>query len=65
MYKTVENDNSFVRDSNNNAILNIDNEALSAYKMRKNATVQIRNDVEELRCEMQEIKKLLIKILDK
>lgn len=65
MYKTVKDDISFVRDSNNNAILNIDNEALSAYKMRKNATVQIRNDVEELRCEMQEIKKLLIKILDK
>ncbi len=65
MYKTVKDDISYVRDTNNNAILNIDNVALSAYKMRKNATMQIRNDVEDLRCEMQEIKKLLIKILDK
>jgi hypothetical protein len=65
MYKTVEDDNSFVRDSNNNAILNIDNVALLAYKTRKNATMQIKNDVEELRREMQEIRKLLIKILDK
>ncbi len=65
MYKIVKDDNSFVRDTYNNAILNVDNEALVAYKIRKKANVQLRNDVEDLKCEMQEIKNMLIKILDK
>jgi len=65
MYKIVKDDNSFVRDTRNNAIINVDNEALVAYKMRKKANVQLRNDVEDLKCDMQEIKNMLIKILDK
>jgi len=65
MYKIVKDDNSFVRDPHNNAILNVDNESLVAYKMRKKANVQLRNDVEDLKCDMQEIKNMLIKILDK
>ncbi len=65
MYKIVKDDNSFVRDTNNNAIINVDNEALVAYKMRKKANVKLRNDVEDLKCDMQEIKNMLKKILDK
>jgi hypothetical protein len=65
MYKIVKDDNSFVRDTDTNAILNIDNEALTAYKLRKNANVQLKNDVDELKSELQEIKQLLKKMLDK
>jgi hypothetical protein len=65
MYKTVKDDNSFVRDTDTNAILNIDNEALTAYKLRKNANVKLKNDVDELKSELQEIKQLLKKMLDK
>jgi hypothetical protein len=65
MYKIVKDDNSFVRDTDTNAILNIDNEALTAYKLRKNANVKLKNDVDELKSELQEIKQLLKKMLDK
>lgn len=65
MFKRVEQDTSYVRDMRTNAIINVDNEALSAYKKRKRATLTLQNDVNSLKQEMQEIKSLLVKLLDK
>lgn len=65
MYKIVKDDISYVRDTDTNAILNVDNQALIAYKARKNANMKIKSDVEELKGELQQIKTLLLKILDK
>lgn len=65
MYRKVENEASLVRDTNNNALLNIDNESLTAYKKRKQANIQLKKDVDRLKEDMQEIKSLLIKLLDK
>lgn len=65
MYKIVQDDRAYVRDTDTNAILNVDNQALVAYKLRKNVNNKLRNDVEELKEELQEIKTLLLKILDK
>lgn len=65
MFKVVKEDNSFVRDMQNNAILNVDNDALTAYKKRKNANMQLRNDVEQMKNEINEIKNLLISLIDK
>lgn len=65
MFKVVKEDNSFVRDTQNNAILNVDNDALTAYKKRKKANMQLRNDVEQMKNEINEIKNLLISLIDK
>lgn len=65
MYKIVKDDISYVRDTDTNAILNVDNQALVAYKARKNNNMKIKSDVEELKGELQQIKTLLLKILDK
>jgi hypothetical protein len=64
-YLKVENEPNYVRESNSKGILNIDNQALLAYKKRKKATLTLQNDVDSLKQEMQEIKSLLVKLLDK
>lgn len=64
-YLKVENEPNYVRESNSKGILNIDNQALIAYKKRKRAAVNLQNDVDSLKQEMQEIKSLLVKLLDK
>jgi hypothetical protein len=49
-------------------LLNMDNEALKAYKARKEKdrkTVSIEKDVEMLKISMEEIKDLLMKVLAK
>jgi hypothetical protein len=49
-------------------LLNMDNEALKAYKARKEKdrkTVSIEKDVEMLKTSMEEIKDLLMKVLAK
>lgn len=65
MFKRVEQDTSYVRDMRTNAIINVDNDALDAYKKRKRATLTLQNDVDSLKQEISEIKSLLVKLLDK
>ena len=65
MYKKVAEDSAFVRDMQTNAIINVDNQALFAYKKRKRAAANLQQDVDSLKNEMQEIKKLLVQLLDK
>lgn len=65
MYKIVKEDQSFVRDTTNNSILNVNNEGLAAYKKRKKANMQLKNDVDQLKKDMQDIKSLLVKLIDK
>ena len=65
MYKIVKEDESFVRDTTNNSILNVNNEGLAAYKKRKKANMQLKNDVDQLKKDMQDIKSLLVKLIDK
>lgn len=52
----------FMRDPNNiGAVLNTNNEALKAYKLRK----QKNNEVNELKTEVKELKSLMYQILEK
>lgn len=52
----------FVRDeSNNGAVINTDNGALKAYKLQKNK----EKDIENLKAEISEIKKLIHQLLVK
>lgn len=72
MFLKVEDSPGFVRDQSNRAILNVDNNALLAYKKQKAARskteqqiVALSNDVSSLKNEMSEIKEMLSKLLDK
>lgn len=64
-YKKVENDASFIRDMQNSAIINVDNQALQAYRVKRNASKKLINDVEALKSEMAEIKTLLHELINK
>tara|TARA_B100000131_G_scaffold320320_1_gene368172 strand:- start:2563 stop:2805 length:243 start_codon:yes stop_codon:yes gene_type:complete len=56
------------RDSFSSGIINVDNNALEAYKKRKNQSRKIEtlaDDINNIKVEMQELKLLLIKMVEK
>ena len=64
----VKENPDLVRDLGNQAILNTNLDALSAYKKRKAKEFQIDqsiNDINTMKQEMQDIKSLMQRILDK
>lgn len=70
-YLNIENDNSFVRDKNTMAIVNIDNEEFEKHLMKKKHTInnmnKIKNIDEEIthmKSDITEIKSLLYKMLE-
>jgi hypothetical protein len=54
-----------LRDTNNGALLNRDNDALMAYKKQKNRQVQMENKLNHLENELSDIKNLLLKLVEK
>lgn len=65
MYSKIENEISYVRDPNCNGIVNIDNDALYAYKQKKKAQRDLVNDVAQLKNDMAEIRNLLNQLVDR
>ena len=61
----VKDEPNLVRDSFNKAILNTNNEALASYKARRNKERKTESDINNLKEEMQDIKTLMQRILDK
>lgn len=53
------------RDTRNGALLNRDNEALTAYKKQKAKRLQLEQTVDRLENEMAEMKNVLSQILEK
>lgn len=53
------------RDMNNGALLNKDNNALEAYKKRKNRQSEQENKINKLESELSEIKNLLLQLVEK
>jgi len=71
-YLKVEGSSNLIRDAKSNAILNTDSSSYQDYmanaKKRKMEHDDIRNAVREinsLKCEMYEIKSMLLKLLDR
>jgi len=71
-YLKVEGSSNLIRDAKSNAILNTDSSSYQDYmanaKKRKMEQDDIRNAVREinsLKCEMYEIKSMLLKLLDR
>ena len=72
MYKKVENLPGYVRDTATNAIINNDTSALAAYKKHRDyvnnqheSVLALSEDINTVKQEMQDIKIMLAKILDK
>jgi hypothetical protein len=72
MYKKVENNPSYVRDMYNKGLVNVDNNALDAYRRQRDHTnsqrAEISNmcdDINNIKQEMLDIKKMLVALLDK
>ena len=62
--KVKENSN-LVRNSFNRAILNTDIEGLKAYKARKNKEQKVTNEINNMKQDINELKTLMQRILDK
>lgn len=62
MFISLENENRFVKNLNNNSLINSDIESLKEYKRKKesiNKINDISNELNTLKSEMSEIKNLL------
>lgn len=62
MFVALENENRFVKNLQNNALINADHESLHEYKRKKEYTNRINdisNEINTLKSEMSEIKNLL------
>lgn len=64
-YVKVKDNDDLVRDKNNSAILNVDMDALSKYKMRREQERKRNEEIDELKKDVSEIKSLLLQMIDK
>ncbi len=61
----VKDNPGLVRHSYSKAILNTDNLALQAYKARKNKDNKVRNEINTMQKDINELKTLMQRILEK
>ena len=64
-YKQVEGENNLFRDTETGAIINTDRSAYVAYKNRKQQKLKEMGRIEKIENEIDEIKSLLYKVIDK
>jgi hypothetical protein len=64
-YVKVKDNDDLVRDKNNSAILSVDMDALSKYKMRREQERKRNEEIDELKKDVSEIKSLLLQMIDK
>ena len=64
-YKQVEGESNLFRDTENGAIINTDRSAFVSYKNRREQKIKEMGRIEKLENEIDEIKSLLYKVIDK
>ena len=64
-YKQVEGENNLFRDTETGAIINTDRSAYVAYKNRRQQKLKEIGRIDKLQNEIDEIKSLLYKVIDK
>lgn len=67
MRKKIEDSLSFERDNNSRAIVNVDKNALKAYRIQRTNSkkaLSANNDIENLKLDVQEIKSLLHQLIN-
>lgn len=63
----VEEYSQFVKDTNSKAIINVDNNALQSYKMRRDKAAkskELEEDVQQLKSDIADIKMLLTQLIN-
>lgn len=65
MKARVENHNTLIRDLNNNAILNIDTTSIKEAKIAKSLRKSQKQEIEELKSDVGELKSMMREILDR
>ena len=64
-YKQVEGENNLFRDTDTGAIINTDRSAYIAYKNKRQQKLKEMSRIDKLQDEIDEIKSLLYKVIDK
>ena len=64
-YKQVEGRSDLFRDTDSGAIVNTDRSAYIAYKNKRQQKIKEMNRIDKLQDEIDEIKSLLYKVIDK
>ena len=64
-YKQVEGENNLFRDTETGAIINTDRSAFVAYKNKRQQKLKEMGRMEKIENEIDEIKSLLYKVIDK
>ena len=64
-YKQVEGENNLFRDTDTGAIIYTDSSAYIAYKTKRKQKLKEMNIIDKLQDEIDEIKSLLYKVIDK
>lgn len=63
----IENDKGFIKDTENKAVLNVNREALKAYKLQRNKllkTFALEDEVNSLKEDIKDIKSLLSQLIN-
>lgn len=63
----IENDKGFIKDTENKAVLNVNKEALKAYKLQRNKllkTFALEDEVNSLKEDIKDIKSLLSQLIN-
>ena len=61
----IENHEDLIRDSETQAVLNVDSSSLAQYKMRREQERQKKKEIEHLKSEVSEIKELLYQLINR
>ena len=64
-YKQVEGENNLFRETDTGAIINTDKSAYIAYKNKRQQKLKEMSRIDKLQDEIDEIKSLLYKVIDK
>lgn len=64
-YVKIKDNEDLVRDQNSSAVLNVDTDALSKYKARREQQRKKDKEIEDLKRDVSEIKSLLLQMIDK
>lgn len=63
--QSIKNVDSFKKDTNNGAVLAVDNTALAAYKKKKQHQNELISDINNIKDELKEIRDMLRLIVSK
>jgi|TARA_R110000803_G_scaffold22535_1_gene55979 hypothetical protein len=64
-FQTVQENDSFQKDTVTGAILNSDSSALVSYKARKKAAMALSAELEQVKQDVSEMKEMLMQLLNK